>query len=201
MPPRSVRKRRRALVCAAAQLHARLICALVAMLLSVGGNLASAAAPSWASECAATDDDAARLACYDAHNPPRKSAAREQKPAATTPAASTAPAAPSAAPAPAVPRTLSNKDFGLAEQREQESARAAKAAEPAELVARVDSVSEKLTGELLLKLDNGQSWIQAQRKAGVHIKAGERVTISRGALGGYLLSSDSGATMRVRRLQ
>jgi hypothetical protein len=174
------------------------------MLLSAGGNLASAAAPSWASECAATDDDAARLACYDARNPPRKSAARTQKPAATPPAASTAPAvpaAPGAAPAPAVPRTLSDKDFGLAEQREQESARAAKAAEPAGLVARVDSVSEKLTGELLLKLDNGQSWIQAQRKAGVHIKAGERVTISRGALGGYLLSSDSGATMRVRRLQ
>lgn len=69
------------------------------------------------------------------------------------------------------------------------------------MVARVDSVSEKLTGELLLKLDNGQSWLQAQRKAGVRIKAGDRVTISRGTLGGYLLSSDSGATMRVRRLQ
>jgi hypothetical protein len=164
--------------------------------MSVGGNFASAAAPSWASECAAMDDDAARLACYDARNPPRKNAARAQKPSATLPAASTGPTAPSAA-----PRAPSDKDFGLAEQREQESARAAKAAEPAELVARVDAVSEKLTGELLLKLDNGQSWIQAQRKAGVQVKAGERVTISRGALGGYLLSSDSGATMRVRRLQ
>jgi hypothetical protein len=69
------------------------------------------------------------------------------------------------------------------------------------MVARVDSVSERLTGELLLKLDNGQSWLQAQRKPGVHIEAGDRVTISRGKLGGYLLSSDSGATMRVRRLQ
>ena len=74
-------------------------------------------------------------------------------------------------------------------------------AEPTDLVARVDSVSEKLTGELLLKLDNGQSWLQAQRKPGVVIKAGERVTISRGALGAWLLSSDSGATMRVKRLQ
>jgi len=102
---------------------------------------------------------------------------------------------------PAAPRAPSDKNFGLAEQREQEAARAARKEEPTELTARVDSVSEKLTGELLLKLDNGQSWIQAQRKAGVHIEAGERVTISRGALGGYLLSSDSGATMRVRRLQ
>jgi hypothetical protein len=156
------------------------------MLMSVGGNFALAAAPSWASECAAMDDDAARLACYDVRNPPRKNAARAQNAPATPPAA---------------PRAPSDRDFGLTEQREQEAARAARKEEPTELVARVDSVSERLTGELLLKLDNGQSWIQAQRKAGVHIKAGERVTISHGTLGGYLLSSDSGATMRVRRLQ
>ena len=164
------------------------------------------------------DDDAARLACYDVRNPPHKSVARAQNgpgaraatssaPATSTqPAPSSAPSAAVAAPgsptpssaAPAPPRpTTPDENFGLAEQR----AAKAIAAEPTELTARVNSVSARLSGELLLKLDNGQSWIQAQRKAGVHIKAGERVTISRGALGAYLLSSDSGATMRVRRLQ
>jgi hypothetical protein len=54
---------------------------------------------------------------------------------------------------------------------------------------------------LLLKLDNGQSWVQAQRKSGVNIKAGERVSIAQGAFGGYLLRSDSGVSMRVRRLE
>ena len=68
-------------------------------------------------------------------------------------------------------------------------------------MAHVASVSERLTGEVLLKLDNGQSWTQAQRKSGVVIKAGERVSIARGAFGGYLLRSDSGVTMRVRRLE
>jgi hypothetical protein len=91
-------------------------------------------------------------------------------------------------------------DFGLTEPRKREPD-PAKAAEATELVARVASVSQRLTGELLLKLDNGQSWAQAQRKSGVPLKAGERVSISRGAFGGYLLRSDAGVSMRVRRLE
>jgi hypothetical protein len=93
------------------------------------------------------------------------------------------------------PHPAPDANFGLAERP------APAAAKPAELVALVESVSERTGGELLLKLDNGQSWVQTVRKAGTRIKAGERVTIARGAFGGYLLSSDSGATMRVRRLQ
>jgi hypothetical protein len=103
---------------------------------------------------------------------------------------------PAAAPAAAPPAVAApDANFGLAERP------APAAAKPANLVARVAAVSERADGELRLKLDNGQSWVQAQRKAGARIKAGEHVTIARGAFGGYLLSSDSGATMRVRRLQ
>jgi hypothetical protein len=150
----------------------------------VAGGFANAATPTWADECAAMDDDAARLACYDSHNPPHKNIARA--PASTNP------------PAAAAPIPKSGSDFGLAEKRQRTYADAPKAG-PDELTAHVASVSRKLTGELLLKLDNGQSWVQAQRKSGVFIKAGERVTIARGTFGSYLLSSDSGATMRVRR--
>jgi hypothetical protein len=139
-----------------------------------GGDLAHAAAPAWAAECALEDEDATRLACYDSRNPPKKNSARAQSSPPVTP----------------------DKDFGLPPQPEP----AEKSAEP-NLVAQVETVSQRLTGELLLKLDNGQSWIQATRKSTVIIKAGERVTIARGSFGGYLLSSDSGATMRVRRLQ
>lgn len=158
------------------------------------------------------DDNATRLACYDSRNPPNKSAARTQGSAsraakASVPAtAADVPAPPANAPppaasAPATPasRAEPGSDFGLTQKREWEAAKT-KAAEP-DLIAQVASVSEKLTGELLLKLDNGQSWVQAQRKSDVFIKAGEHVTISRGTFGGYLLSSDSGATMRVRRLE
>ena len=157
------------------------------MFIIGSSDVAHAAAPAWASECAMLDDDAARLACYDSRNPPHKNATRTQSSVAHPPSPASAPA----------PRVTPDKDFGLAEQ---ESARK-KATEPTDMVARVDSVSQRLSGELLLKLDNGQSWVQTQRNSGVLIKAGERVTISRGALGGYLLSSDSGTTMRVRRLQ
>jgi hypothetical protein len=163
---------------------------IIALFSLSCGGLAYAAAPPWASECALLDDDAARLTCYDGHNPPHKSLATAQTP--QRPPASNAPAAPAAS------RNAANDSFGRVAQSDSDNT---KPAEPTDMIARVDSVSERLTGELLLKLDNGQSWLQAQSKRGVHIKAGERVTISRGALGGYLLSSDSGATMRVRRLQ
>jgi hypothetical protein len=191
--------------------EAWLIRALLVALFALGGSdLARAAAPpAWAAECAKMDDDAARLACYDVRNPPHKTAARSQnttsQPAVTAAAApsaaSTLPAAsaPASTPTPAsVPasRPALDPNFGLAEKHVP-----AKPAESANLVALVDSVSERTGGELLLKLDNGQSWVQTQRKAGTRIKSGERVTIARGAFGGYLLSSDSGATMRVRRLQ
>jgi hypothetical protein len=157
---------------------------LVAAFVGCCGDFAQAAAPQWADECAAMDDDAARLACYDSHNPPHKSAVRTQGPAASTKA----------------PEAASHAPTSATNARER-PAPEARAPEPAELTARVDAVSKKVTGELLLKLDNGQSWVQAQRKAGVLIKPGERVTIAPGTFGGYLLSSDSGATMRVRRLE
>ena len=190
-----------------------------AVFIASSSNVVHAAAPAWAAECAAKDDDAARLTCYDSRNPPRKTAAGTQSSppttaAAGTPAAATdTPAAANATPPianahtpaagrpPATTRpAATSDDFGLTEQRERESAKA-KAAEAADLTAHVTSVSEKITGELLLKLDNGQSWAQALRKSGVFIKSGERVTISRGTFGGYLLRSESGATMRVRRLE
>ena len=192
-----------------------LIQALFAAVLATSGSqFAHAAAPAWAAECAATDDDAARLACYDAHNTPRKAAAQARiSPPANTQASakpqdSTLATAQDSVPATAqdsasakaqgaAPPAAPGRDFGLPKR---ESA-AAKAAEPADLVAHVASVSERLTGELLLKLDNGQSWVQAQRKSGARIKAGERVSIAEGAFGGYLLRSDSGVSMRVRRLE
>ncbi len=163
---------------------------LAALLLASGGNAAQAAAPSWAAECAARDDDTARLACYDSHNPPRKTA---------TPAAQSPGAAPAAAGnVRAAPHAAARENFGLPEPPKPA---AVKAAEDRDLLAHVTSVSEKVTGELLLKLDNGQSWVQAQRNTGVRIRTGERVSIARGVFGGYLLRSDSGASMRVRRLE
>ena len=184
--------------------------------MSSGSPAAQAAAPAWAAECAAQDDDAARLACYDSHNAPRKAAAKAQGSAPaiaqdSVPAkvrGSAPPSTPGSAAAKAqdsataqaqgaAPQAAPGKDFGLPKH---ESA-PPQAAEPADLIAHVASVSPRLTGELLLKLDNGQSWVQAQRKSGVNIKAGERVSIAQGAFGGYLLRSDSGVSMRVRRLE
>jgi hypothetical protein len=66
--------------------------------------------------------------------------------------------------------------------------------------AHVTKVTQRPTGELLLVLDNGQTWTQAERKAGIVIRAGEAVTISKGAFGSFYVSSPSRVTTRVRRL-
>ena len=72
-----------------------------------------------------------------------------------------------------------------------------------------DSAAKRPGQRVIVERDSETSYaelrIRAGRVAGAlsagGIKPGDRVTISRGKLGGYLLSSDSGATMRVRRLQ
>lgn len=190
-------------------IHAFLVLAFVTSSSDVAH-----AAPAWAAECAATDDDAARLTCYDSRNPPHKSAARTQGsvPPAVSAKATAAGASrddasrndtprtePRNAASAAASKSQPGSDFGLPPKSDPETAKAR--ATESDLIAHVASVSEKLTGELLLKLDNGQTWVQAQRKPGTYIKANERVTIARGTFGGFLLSSDSGVTMRVRRLE
>ncbi|MBX5462176.1 MAG: hypothetical protein IRZ28_13940 [Steroidobacteraceae bacterium] len=158
--------------------------------------------------CANVQDNFARLACYDRLNPPRGAMAAQ---AAEAPKAASAPApapaktpavaaaaAPAAVAAPAVSAARAEAEFGLSERARRDRN------EPAgvdHIVAKVTSVSERPRGELLLKLDNGQTWTQTERRLGTLIKEGETVTISRGALGSFMLTSEAGVATRVRRLK
>jgi hypothetical protein len=146
--------------------------------------------PASVAACADEQVDAARLACYDRQNPPRH-ASHEAKTSQQQPA--TAPAA----------AQTEEGAFGLSGdilRKKQAKASGTTARELERLSARVTSVSERPHGELLLALDNGQTWIQTERKPGAIIHPGETVTISRGALGGFWLTSESRLSTRVRRL-
>jgi len=191
----------------------RSVLALGAVGLFQGVALAqSPEAPAELLACANVQDNFARLACYDRLNPPRgpmatqaaeaPKAASAAAPASARPPASAAAVAAAPSAAPAVSAERAEAEFGLSERARRE--RAADKNERAgvdHIVAKVSSVSERPRGELLLKLDNGQTWTQTERRLGTLIKEGETVTISRGALGSFMLTSEAGVATRVRRLQ
>ena len=70
-----------------------------------------------------------------------------------------------------------------------------------ELHASVTGINSKPYGELVMELDNGQVWEQPERKSTFLVKTGENVVIRKHALGSYFLTTDSGATTRVRRIR
>jgi hypothetical protein len=65
--------------------------------------------------------------------------------------------------------------------------------------ATVESISKQDEGRLTLRLDNGQVWAQSEEGADLKLKAGDKVTITRGLLGSYWLSNGSRLAIKVRR--
>ncbi len=177
---------------------AHLPVALAAVFISLGSmvpGLATAAKQSKGAHCAAIDDPAARLACFDAAFP---RALRTSPPIpAVAPAAPVAPAVAVAADEP----TSEARKFGL-------SVRQRKAIEPkpaqAELTtttAAVKTVRRLPPGYLLIDLDNDQAWQQTEIDSRIWLKVGDQVTIRHAALGSYLLDTPGHYSTRVRRIR
>jgi hypothetical protein len=73
--------------------------------------------------------------------------------------------------------------------------------ELAKITARVKSVRTKADGTLLINLDNGQAWHQVSSDVSLALASGDEVTISRGALGSYRLTTDGHRFARVKRVR
>lgn len=125
--------------------------------------------------CADEATDAARLACYDA---------LASRVSASRPASSAGNDA---------------ERFGLGTPA-RPRAQADAADGPASIQSRVVRVREPPTGEALIELENGQVWRQSDT-ATLLLKAGDVVTISRGALGSFHLTTPSRRTGRVKRVR
>jgi len=171
---------------------------LTAVFISFGpavADRAAAADQSKGAECAALDDPAARLACFDAAFPraPRTSS---PKPAAAAVAADE----PATAVAPDAPVSEAQK-FGLSSK--QRAALEAKPAEPAPVAttAAVKTVHRLPSGYLLIGLDNDQVWQQTELDSQIRLQPGDQVTIRRASLGSHLLVTPSHYSTRVRRIQ
>jgi hypothetical protein len=142
--------------------------------------------------CAGEQDDARRLACFDA-------AVAQVRAQPTTPVASAAPAAAAAA----APVPLSKEErFGLrGDLKEEKTKKAPELAELKELRATVTKVAAKPYGELILTLDNGQVWYEIQANSGIRVKTGDQVTIRSGALGSYSVVAPNGRSSKVTRVR
>jgi len=153
-------------------------------------------------DCAKLDDDAARLACYDAASGRAVAAgAAVAVPASGAPAqsAGSGEAAPAAA-APASPTA----EFGLTGAailaRDPEKA-AAEERKPTAIEATVTALGQQKGGQLVLTLDNGQVWIQSEAGLNSRVRVGDQVTIRKAAFSSFVLVTPGGVGMKVRRIR
>ena len=132
----------------------------------------------------------------------RATASTSAPPASAGTAAPASPVPPPGSFAPPDPKDPVAIDrFGLTpdmQHQRQEEGRAPK--ELAQITAKVTSVRYKARGELVVGLDNGQTWEQAEYDGDVSMNVGEAVTIKAGALTAYYLKPRVGRIVRVRRI-
>jgi hypothetical protein len=172
--------------------------------------------------CTAEKSESVRLACYDRamamlnppqvqpHSPPQP-VAQPQPPEPVPPpvAAQPQPVSPPPVTAQPLPQPGSPpvaapaaEEFGMTEElRRKRNPEQAKADVSQELRARVVSVARPQGKSLRVELENGQVWVENERKDGLNIREGDLVTIKSGLLGSYFLSMDSGVATRVRRVR
>lgn len=141
--------------------------------------------------CADVQDDAKRLACYDARDraapgSPEKTADAVEAP--NIPLAESAPATPSAA-QPSAPEN--SQDFGKRETPE-----------PDKLSIEATITEVVTAGDIdYLRLDNGQVWREVEN-SNMRFKVGRKVTITEGILNSYDLKMEGlNKIVKVRRTQ
>jgi hypothetical protein len=76
-----------------------------------------------------------------------------------------------------------------------------KAEVPTRVSAKVTTLRELSTGELLIELDNGERWRTIAEDARLMLKVGDTVTISRGAFGSFRLATPGNRFARVNRVR
>lgn len=73
--------------------------------------------------------------------------------------------------------------------------------ELAAVTARITSLKTDGEGMHVIELDNGQTWHQISGSRTLLLNTGDEVTIARGALNSFRLSTPSGRTAKVKRVR
>ncbi len=134
--------------------------------------------------CKAESDDARRLACYDREMAEVPTPTSVEQPAAAVPA-TTSPLS-------------AEERFGLSEQQARKKEDVEEPPKLERLTATVAELARRPQGKFVMRLDNGQVWVQKQAEP-FTVKPGDTVTIKPGALGSFFMSTASGEFTRVAR--
>jgi hypothetical protein len=171
----------------------------LALLLPALAQAAADPLPPSVRACAAVTDVLQRLACFD-REVARYPAPQAKSAPAGAPAASTSPTpapAPQAAAKIVAPPAASSSN--TAGSGAPPAAAAAEATDSSKhVVAHLVSI-ERLPGEMILHLDNGQVWQEVQSVSGdLSLKEGDAVTIDK-HFGSYWLSGPHVSSMKVHQ--
>lgn len=168
---------------------------------AAAGNDSAATLENALAHCAMIAAGDARLACYDSLVNSRTRIVSPSSPSAvSSPSASAPPVTPPVTPPvapPQAPPPPTKEDFGLSTAQKQKARPLQKQIES--IKASVAGLGTSAIGRMLLILDIGQSW--ELDSADPVLAVGDAVTIQRGALGSFLLTTPSGRTHHVRRIR
>lgn len=159
----------------------RILIALGFSILIGSATLAETTVPPEFVACSRIQKNAERLACYD------RAVAYLGQPAGQQ----------TAAPSP-------ETSFGLQASVPQPPAAAretTKDDEVTSITARVTKVSADREGKKVLELDNGQTWRELNKSGYLSIEIGDEITITRAALGSFMMSAPNSRPFRVRRVR
>lgn len=200
--------------------RSQLVSWVLAGVCACGCAVAAEALPPSLRACMSETDASKRLACFDhesarlanesapvARQAPPPPATHPEPATAAPTAARTVVAATTDAPAAPAPAKSAEEKFGYRgniARADIDKKEEAERREAEQLTATVTEVSTLAHGELLLTLDNGQVWQQKPGDRGMRVKAGDEVSIKRGSLNSFLLTSKAkgaSGSMRVSRVK
>lgn len=170
---------------------------IIGLQLLASASIAAAATPGIS--CTEIASDLERLACYDQAFGRRAQSNADAR--STAPTVGGAVAAITAVTA-VDPAMKAQREFGLSEtgRRALDENKVAPPA-PESLIARLQSVSQRPTGEQVFSLDNGQIWLATESGRAARVQPGDEVTVRKGALGSYLLVTPKKVATHVRRIK
>lgn len=156
----------------------RLVAAFASGLVA---SAAAAADPQQSHVCASVVEADARLACYDQAFPPVVGAQSEMGDLDAR-------------------RSQAVADFGLNPKQLIERSPDLREIEHDRIEVTIEGVLERPGGQRVITLENDQVWLLIEGTSRGRLKAGDRVTIRKAALGSYMLVTGSGVALRARRL-
>jgi hypothetical protein len=186
----------------------RLVTLGIVLTLGLAPATHAQSAPDAFDLCAREKDSTTRLACFDRQLAARRAAtaAAPAQPAIAAAAAKPAPVRPAAAsPAAAATNAASTRapdsEIGLEHKqlRRLHPDRPETGLGAVLFEAKVVRVLERRPLIYAFELDNGQVWEQIETVTGLWVKPKETVTIRQGLMGGFILKSADGPTVRVHR--